>query len=208
MSKKPIEIRNMFVSMIPDYGKEIGAMYDIAILTPNDQYIEYEFRFCYNRMTHVAYNTIKSLLVDYRFTNNSEVCMTDNIPHKNPLYMYLAILAQQIEFNICHASIKKISDRLCGITWGIKKRITDDRELTRPHIATIWNYLVESGKCGWVTPAYNDYIFTLNSQQRRRKKLVRIGAYYMRLRRLKYQYTLRSKLKALEKNQNKTFKIN
>jgi hypothetical protein len=30
----------------------------------------------------------------------------------------------------------------------------------------------------------------------------------MRLRRLKYQYTLRSKLKALEKNQNKTFKIN
>ena len=107
-----------------------------------------------------------------------------------------------MEFTICHASVKKISDRLCGITWGIKKRIPDDRELTKPHIAAIWNYLVESGKCGWVTPAYNDYIFTLNNQQRRRKKLVRIGAYYMRLKRLKYQYTCISQKRAAERKNN------
>ena len=93
MSKKTIEIRNMFVSMVPNYGEDIGWIYDVAILTPTDGYVEYELRFCYNRMTYVAFETIKSLLVDYRFTGDSEVCMTDNVPMKNPLQMYLSILA-------------------------------------------------------------------------------------------------------------------
>ena len=93
MSKKTIEIRNMFVSMIPNYGEDIGWIYDVAILTPTDGYVEYELRFCYNKMTYVAFETIKSLLVDYRFTRNSEVCMTDNVPMKNPLQMYFSILA-------------------------------------------------------------------------------------------------------------------
>lgn len=84
----------MFISMVPPYGGTKGATYDVAILTPADGYVEYELRFCYNRMTHVAFDTIKALLVDYRFTADSEVCMTDNVPAKNPLSMYLSILSQ------------------------------------------------------------------------------------------------------------------
>lgn len=94
MPKKTIEIRNMFVSMVPNYGEEIGWIYDVAILTPTDGYVEYELRFCYNRMTYAAFETIKSLLVDYRFTDKSKVCMTDNVPMNNPLQMYLSILSQ------------------------------------------------------------------------------------------------------------------
>ena len=48
MPKKTIEIRNMFVSMVPNYGEDIGWIYDVAILTPTDGYVEYELRFCYN----------------------------------------------------------------------------------------------------------------------------------------------------------------
>lgn len=201
MSKRPIEIRNMFISMVPAYGGDSGSIYDVAILTPEDGYVEYELRFCYNRMTHVAFDTIKSLLSDYRFTRKSEVCMTDNVPDKNPLRMYISILAQQMEFTVRSASAKKISDRLCGIIHGIKKRITYDRELKNQHIGVIWNYLVETGKCGWITQAYDEYLAKLGSQQRRRKKLVRIGAYYMRRRRLKYQYTLRSRRRAAEREE-------
>jgi hypothetical protein len=93
MAKHCIEIRNMFISMIPNYGEESGSIFDIGILTPEDGYIEYELRFHYNKITNTAFDTIKSLLTDYRFTNNSEVCMTDNILERNPLYMYLSILA-------------------------------------------------------------------------------------------------------------------
>lgn len=164
MPKKIIEIRNMFVSMVPNYGEEVGWIYDVAILTPTDGYVEYELRFCYNRMTYVAFETIKSLLVDYRFTGNSEVCMTDNVPMKNPLQMYLSILAQQIGFKIHRASPKKISDRMCGIIRGIKKRVAADKDPERLHLGVIWKYLVESKSCKWITPAYDRHLQTLNSQ--------------------------------------------
>ena len=196
MSKRPIEIRNMFVSMVPGYGEDVGWIYDVAILTPSDGYVEYELRFCYNRMTHVAFQTIKSLLSDYRFTAESEVCTTDNVPEKNPLAMYLSILSQQMGFKVLSASPKKISDRLCGVIRGVKKAVAGDKSQDRMHFGVIWKYLVESGSCKWITPAYDQYLKGLNGQRRRRKKLVRIGAYYMRLRRLKYQYTRRSRQRA------------
>lgn len=155
MSKKTIEIRNMFVSMVPNYGEEIGWIYDVAILTPTDGYVEYELRFCYNRMTYAAFETIKSLLVDYRFTDKSKVCMTDNVPMNNPLQMYLSILSQQIGFMIHRASPKKISDRMCGIIRSIRKRVALDKDPERVHLGVIWKYLVESKSCKWITPAYD-----------------------------------------------------
>ena len=198
MPKSLIEIRNMFVSAVPGYGRQKCSTFDIAILTPSDGYVEYELRFCYDRMTRVAYDTIKSLLADYRFTEKSEICMTENVSQNNPLSMYLSVISQQMNFKICRVSVKKMSDRLCGIIGGIKSRITHDKNLDKPHMETIWKYLVKSKGCAWITPAYAEYVATLNSQQRRRKKLVRIGAYYMRKRRLKYLYTVKSKLRAAE----------
>jgi len=94
--------------------------------------------------------------------------------------------------------VKKISDRLCGITASLRSRVKKDKNLEKIHIEAIWHNLLDTGKCKWITPAYAEYVKTLNSQQRRRKKLVRIGAYYIRLRRLKYEYTLRSKRRAAE----------
>lgn len=80
MTKSLTEIRNMFVSSVPGYGRQRCATYDVAILTPTDGYVEYELRFCYDKLTRVAYDTIKSILADYRFTEKSEICMTDNVP--------------------------------------------------------------------------------------------------------------------------------
>lgn len=110
--------------------------------------------------------------------------------------MYLSVISQQMNFKVCRVSIKKMSDRLCGIINSVKSRVAYDKKLDKPHIETIWRYLVKSKSCPWITQDYAEYVATLNSQQRRRKKLVRIGAYYIRRRRLKYQYTLRSKLRA------------
>lgn len=190
MTKRTIEIRNMFVSASPNYGEDSCCIYNVAILTPSDGYIEYELRFCHNRMTFDAIETIKSLLVDYRFTRESEACLTDSVPEKNPLRMYLGILAQQIGFKVLVVSEKKIQNRLCGLL-GCG---SDDEQW----LGAVWRRLLKSGRCRWITPAYDEHLRRERGDVRRRMRLVRVGAYYVRLRRLKYQYTLRSRQRAAE----------
>ena len=65
---------------------------------------------------------------------------------------------------IHRASPKKISDRMCGIIRGIKKRVAADKDPERLHLGVIWKYLVESKSCKWITPAYDRHLQTLNSQ--------------------------------------------
>lgn len=189
MAKRTIEIRNMFVSASPNYGETFCSIYNVAILTPQDGYIEYELRFCHNRLSFAAVETIKSLLVDYRFTRESEVCMTDGVHERNPLSMYFGILAQQIGFKIFRASEKKMSARLCSLLGCAGGKFW---------LGSVWRLLVKSGKCKWITPAYDEYLRRESGDIMRRKRLVRVGAYYVRLRRLKYQYTLRSKMRRAE----------
>ena len=104
-----------------------------------------------------------------------------------------------MDFIINRAAVKKISDRLCGIIHALRKSVKrEDKNMEKTHIGAIWNHLVKTGKCPWITPAYNEYVSKLGDQQRRRKKLVRIGAYYICRKRLKYQYTVISKQRAEE----------
>lgn len=201
MAKRaPIEIRSMFVSMVPPYGGRRGSVYDVAILTPSDKYVEYEFVFQHDRLSNLAIDTIKALMAGYRLTAESSVCMTDSIPARNPLAQYVGILAQQIGFRTWRVGVKKISDRLCRGVNAIRRRAGKDRRaLEKAHLEAIWRYLVESGRCGWVTPAYAEYVARLGDQQRRRKKLLRIGAYYMRMRRLWSSYDKRRRTRAAER---------
>ena len=196
MPKQPIEIRNMFVSTVPTYGNDKNTIYDVGILTPDDRYVEYEFKFNVDRITEYSVKTIKSVFSDYRFTDKSSVCMTDNVSDRNPLYVYCQILAQQIGFHIKRTPAKKISDRMCHLIRGMKTRLREDKDLEKSHLYALWNYLVEKEKCGWITLKYDAYLSTLNASQRKRKKLVRIGVYYMRKRRLSYQYSQRSIFRA------------
>lgn len=196
MAKHRTEIRNMFISLVPEYGKDKGMLYDIAMLSPGDGYVEYEIGIRYDRMTNVAYDTIMSMLSDYRLTPDSEVCMTDNVGRRNPLSMYVQALAQQIGFAVNRVPVEKITARLCGRIRPLRESAPGPNAAQGLRIDAIWRHLVGSGQCGWITPAYDQYLQTLNPHQRRRKKLVRIGAYYVRRRRLMYQYTKRSKARA------------
>lgn len=186
---KPKQIQSIFVSRrcAAKDGADGNTMIDIAIITENGSYVEYEMRWVKDVMTFDVAKRIRMFFTDYRFTPKTDLCVMDIMQEKEPLYEYFQFLAQQIGFKIHRVNLDKITARLKSQIPRIT--IVNERDLDEksPNAASIrlnriWQNMVSRGRCRWISKQYDQHLQTVSSYIRKHKKILRVGAYYQALK--------------------------
>lgn len=181
-------IKHLFVLNYKSSEKDLNKVIDIAVVTTDGKYVEYEFRITQNDLTFFTVSRFKSLFADFQFTPNSDVCFYDNIREKHPLYMFVSIIAQQMMFPIKWISADKIVGRIGSlfphylnkpVTPGHYKNV---RKGCLRNIHLIWKRVIRNGRCPWITADYDAYLNTVAQKMRARKRLLRLGAWYQVLK--------------------------
>ena len=85
---------------------------DIAVLTENNEYIEYTLAFKQQYLTMYVSRRIRSLFADYLIDSNTDIAVNDKLREDHPMYQYLMILHQHINFKLTAVTLDKIVSRI------------------------------------------------------------------------------------------------
>lgn len=173
MKKTKIHIKFLFIQ---HYYKS-NRIVDIAIITNDYKYIEYELEFRQKHITVYVANRIRNLFADFIIDSTTDVCFYENIKFDEPLYVYLQLLAQHIRFNMHKVNVTQMTRQICKVHNLVGTRKASS--ITSWHMLKAWNKMCERNICQWITKQYADYLYLQSKTFQRRKILLRFGAYYM-----------------------------
>lgn len=189
-----IPIKCLFISKYVKTRSKNPCQYDIAIITPDDKYIEYELVVRQQLLTPFVASRIKQLFSEYRIGYDTSVCITDTILESDPIYVYLTCLGQQIGFDVHTAGVEKILQRIQSYRYYIFK-FKPGMKARRCDLQKIWRKMVETKLCPWITDRYNERLMKMSDIKIYKKQIIRLGGYYMLIKRHMLERDKKSKAK-------------
>lgn len=115
-----IPIRCLVISKYKQVDKnKRPTQYDIAIITPDSKYVEYEISIRHEYLAPCVMEKLRSLFVEYRFDSNTHVCFIGDIAETEPIYMYIQCLSLYIGFSTRCTTLEKVLTRIGGQRWWL-----------------------------------------------------------------------------------------
>ena len=156
------------------------TMTQLAFLTDDDRYIEYELSFQKKDITKYVAKRIRSLFNLYEVNSKTEVVFNREYDVDSPLYMYMMFLQQHLRFNLRTVTTEVILRGIVAYHQSYLK--VHGLEVTKNYANKLWSKVVENNACSWITQKYDEYLSTLSAYKRRDKKILRLGVYYIVLK--------------------------
>lgn len=145
-----IHARFIFISKI----NEKAHVYDIGILDDDYNYYEHHLTSKIEALTFFSYKAFNKIFGKYSITKETEIDILNTIDRKEPLFMYLDILNQQVFANLKVVDLDMIPRRIAAYHNSyIKNKKSSD--INKYYIERLWNKLVELEKCPWITQELN-----------------------------------------------------
>ena len=165
---------------------------DIAVLTENNDYIEYTLAFKQQYLTMYVSRRIRSLFTDYLIDSNTDIAVNDKLKEYHPMYQYLMILHQHINFKLTAITLDKIVSRIHYHYTG--------KSGTRYQFNKVWQLIVKKEQCPWITINVDLALQNKSPKNAKRIKIVRMAIFYLIVKNHLYDYVKKSIAK---KKQNK-----
>lgn len=178
-------------------------VYDIGMLTSDGRYIEYTVKMQIPHMSLYMERRISDMFVQFSMDRTTNVVFSEHVKEHSPLFIYFEVLQRQLKFNMSHATLDKMFARFWKKFTRVLKTKSDKaayrkavREGRRPptvkfrystrNLLNVWNEIVRRGGCSWISVDAEQTIGLLNAARHNRRKLVRVGVYYMMMKRHLY----------------------
>lgn len=165
MRKYPIllekpRIAKLFVSRVPNKRSPVGGRIDVAMAFDDGRYVEYDFSEKADSLTYWLSRRIMEMFRSYRIDGGTDVCIVDSMSEKDPFYVYLACLSQQIGFDLFIVDRDQVVRRIAKtVTHPLlrknNKYIRKPREISFKHLQPVWRYIVRKDRCSWINPRYD-----------------------------------------------------
>lgn len=144
---------------------------DIALLTIDNQYIEYTMSFKQTYLTMYVSKRIRSVFSDYIIDRNTDIALNDQITESHPLYQYFMILHQHIDFKFAIIDLNKIVNR---INYYYTSKCCTKRNFNK-----VWNLIIENGQCPWIDANVDRMLQNYSIKAATRIKVVRMAMFYL-----------------------------
>ena len=200
MREGKARVRYMLVSNYTERANQRCGMFDIAFLTEDGRYVEYEVNTRKTQMTPRVQAQYHSIMADYQMTPRTKLYFR-NVGKDEPVRMIFKAVAQQLGILMHNLDVDKMVRRLCHIhPCFINKlsrrtgRYAKKREGHGYFLQQVWRKIVAGGLCPWITAAYDEHISSRGYREYKyRKQLVRLGMYYIQQSSVKQSYDAKSK---------------
>lgn len=167
----------MFIARFCLSGRQRN-LYDIAIVTDDMRYIEYEVVQKHQHLTKYVAKRLMDLMASYTIDSKSTILLQDTVDHLSPLHLYFKILHQHINFKFDTVSLDRAARRV-SVSVLSKK----DSEVDRKYFNKLWNRIIRNKSCPWITQNIDNKLQNLSYNVAKRKRTLRFFAYYMVKRR-------------------------
>lgn len=150
----------------------------ISLLTTSGEYIEYSMIFRQKMLTQFVIDRLKSLFSEYLLVYDSEILISDGIIPKDPIYVYLTMIYQHVNFLLNTKSIDDILRRICKYHHNITKNPL--MKVNKFYLNKVWKFLLRRNRCPWITQHLDYQIQKIGPRYKQKEiMLMRIGIYYM-----------------------------
>ena len=147
-----------------------------------------------------------SLLSDWQVTGATKIYFHENVGPKEPVRMLFKTLAQQFKIRQQTFGTDRMIRRLCHIHANFINRrdkktgqYVVKRHGKKYFLNQVWRKVVKTGLCPWITKAYDEHLASRGYREIiHRKKLVRLGMYYILESNVKCGYDRKNKNIQLE----------
>lgn len=166
----------------------------ISLLTMSGEYVEYSTCFLQKKMTPFVINKIKSLFSEYLLVHDSEILISDGISNEDPIYVYLAMIRQHVNFSLSTKDANDLLKRICRYHHNITKNPLFS--VGKHYLNKIWAFMIKRKKCPWITEQIDCQLQKVKARYVQREiMLMRLGMYYMFIRKKYRDINNRAKAK-------------
>ena len=162
-------------------------MLDIAILTTDNQYIEYRFECRSKVLTSIVGHRIRSLFDPYLITKQSDIIVNNLVDEKDPFYQYLMFLRQHIQFKLMSVDKKRTMGRIYYFL--VKK------SLRSGNTNKVWQMVIDKKICPWITREIDYKLQSYAEYEYYRNRLLRLSMLYLAVKNNLYSKVKQSKQK-------------
>lgn len=181
-----INLKCVLVSNYTEHSKDRCTAFDIAFLTENNRYVEYQLVTRGEAVTPEVQGQYMSLMSEYQLMARTRIFFC-GIGEKEPVRLIFRAFAQPLGIKIRNITPDCIVKRICHLHENFinkydKKlgRYRKDKKPKKYYLQQVWRKLVKQGLCPWITDAYDQHLKKRRYREYRyRKQLVRLGMYYM-----------------------------
>ena len=168
----------MFIARFCLHGRQ-RSVYDIAVVTDDMRYIEYEVVQKQKHLTKYVAKRLIDLMASYTIDDKTTVLMQDTVEHLSPLHLYFKILHQHINFKFETVDLDRATRRVSVQLLRAKKY----SEVNKKYFNKLWSKLIKNKSCPWITQCIDNKLQNLSKSNAKRKRMLRFFAYYMVKRR-------------------------
>lgn len=144
---------------------------DLAILTIDNEYIEYTLEFRQKYLTKCVAKRIRSLFNTYLIDSQSDIMVNVDLTENHPLYQYFMFLHQHIGFKLSSLTLDKMVSRIHYFYThkGGSKRF----------FSKVWNIIIKHEQCPWITQEVDYILKNKGSTTAYRIKTIRMAMFYI-----------------------------
>lgn len=206
-----VNIRYIYFSTYKETHRTKNCVVDVAILTEDMKYAEYELNTRKNEVTQTVLSQYHSLMADWQLTPRSKIYFHENVGKKAAARIIFKPVAQQFRIQVRNVTTEGLVRRLCHIHGCFAnkyrkrlKKYSNDVKGGKYHLWKVWRKVVDHGACPWITKEYDAYLMKRGyAEIRRRKQILRLGMYYILESNIKSQYDKRSKARKVAAERRK-----
>lgn len=144
---------------------------DIAILTCDNEYLEYTLEFRQKYLTMYVTKRIRSLFSDFILDSTSDIAVNERIIESHPLYQYFMILHQHINFKFMVVDLDKIVSRIHYFYSG--------KSCKKIMFKKVWKTIVDKKQCPWIDENVDLALKNQSVKAARRVQVVRMAMFYL-----------------------------
>ena len=160
-----IALKCVFVSNYTEHSKDRCTAFDIAFLTENNRYVEYQIVTRGEAVTPDVQSQYMSLMSEYQLTARSRIFFC-GIGEKEPVRLIFRAFAQPLGIKIRNVTADTMVKRVCHIRQSLinpydAKRRRYGKTRTTPkrhHLQRVWRRIIELKLCPWITDAYDQHL--------------------------------------------------
>lgn len=167
-------IRCLFISK----NSPCCSTYDIGIIANDFTFCYIELKFSSRNLTRLLQKKLRQIWQKYVLTKKSDVMVLDTIAHDDPVYLFFSILSEYAGFNFRTTNYLAIPKRILTFHKSYLKKTGLD-QVKKSDVFLLWNKLLETERCPWITTKYNAELKLLKKDQQDRIIFLRMALYYM-----------------------------
>lgn len=199
-----INVKCVFVLNYTEHSKDRCTAFDMAFLTEDRKYVEYQAVTRGTAVTPDVQSQYLSIMSEYQLTARTRVFFC-GVGDGEPIRLIFKAFAQPLGIKIRNVTAEDVVKRICHSHPSILNkcdgagRYRADRRPKKYYLQRVWRSLIRKGVCPWITDAYDQHLRRRGYREYRyRKQLLRLGAYYMLgvCRKRDYDVAARARAKA------------